>query len=251
MILHGFKVQGSCFLLASQPCSPGHTYINRAFFNHPTCAHLAEGKSWGGVSWDYWDCSDCLWLDHMPEPKGCHTPIDKVWVASPPPGTEERGKIGLFNWPLWVELWWISQKTIKCCLQKEKEQKENEQQACISTPDIFLRWAIDHGVKWSRWQWFTEKCHTCSNCPSQADNNLWNLTRPQSQPSTCMVRPLKRAVLMLSVHPLPDQCLVDLNPINMLAPGPSWWLFSSKGSFGAWPPLVSWGTNEPTYNWLS
>ena len=44
-----------------------------------------------------------------------------------------------------------------------------------------------------------------------------------------VVRPLKMAALLLSVHPLTDQCLLPLHPnptpqltFRVLAPGPSW-----------------------------
>ena len=44
-----------------------------------------------------------------------------------------------------------------------------------------------------------------------------------------VVRPLKMAALLLSVHPLTDQCLLHLYPnpslqptFRVLAPGPSW-----------------------------
>ena len=65
---------------------------------------------------------------------------------------------------------------------------------------------------------------------------------------TYMVKTSKMAVLLLSVHPLPDQCLLhhsNCGPSYLLAPGPNWWLFLAKGQWGVCPLLVSLVTNEP------
>ena len=77
-----------------------------------------------------------------------------------------------------------------------------------------------------------------------------------------MVRPLKMAALLLSVHPLPNQCLLHLHPTHMtdlpayLSQAPASNCSYQRGSEGLAPLLVSLVTNEPTqhqflYNWQS
>ena len=53
------------------------------------------------------------------------------------------------------------------------------------------------------------------------------LPKRQKQGDRCMVRPLKMAVLLLSVYPLWDRSLLQLHPPhrNMLAPCPSYGCF--------------------------
>ena len=69
----------------------------------------------------------------------------------------------------------------------------------------------------------------------------------------CMVRPLKMAVLLLSVHPLPDQCLLHLYPMHMtdlpthLPQAPASDHSYQRGGEGFAPLLVSLVTNEPTW----
>ena len=51
----------------------------------------------------------------------------------------------------------------------------------------------------------------------------------------CMVRPLQVAVLLLSVHPLPDQCLLHLHPMQVTdfpstCPGPQLVIVFIKGA---------------------
>ena len=82
---------------------------------------------------------------------------------------------------------------------------------------------------------------------------------PFSLPSkeTYMVKTFRMVVLLLSVHPLPDQCLLhhsDHGPSYLLTSGSHWWLFLAKGQRGVCSLLVSLVTNEPTwhqfpYNW--
>ena len=70
--------------------------------------------------------------------------------------------------------------------------------------------------------------------------------------ATCMVRPLKMAVLLLSVHFLPDQCLLYLYLMHMtdlptyLPQAPANDCFYQRGDKGHAPLLVSLVTNEPT-----
>ena len=66
-----------------------------------------------------------------------------------------------------------------------------------------------------------------------------------------MVRPLKMAVPLLSVHPLPRQCLLHLNLTCMtdlatyLPQAPAGDCSYQRGSEGRAPLLVSLVTNEP------
>ena len=68
----------------------------------------------------------------------------------------------------------------------------------------------------------------------------------------CMVRPLKMAVLLLSVHPLFDQHLLHLHPTHMTdlpmyLPLPQLVVvFNQRGGEGRAPRLVSLVTDEPT-----
>ena len=81
---------------------------------------------------------------------------------------------------------------------------------------------------------------------SQPRNSHISFSLPSKE--TYMVKTSKMAVLLLSVHPLPDQCLLhhsNRGPSYLLAPGPNWWLFLAKGQWGVCPLLVSLVTNEP------
>ena len=68
-----------------------------------------------------------------------------------------------------------------------------------------------------------------------------------------MIRPLKMAILLLSVHPLQDQCLLHLHTTH-LTDLPTYLpqaqlvivLMKGAGCEGHTPPLVSLVTNEPT-----
>ena len=68
----------------------------------------------------------------------------------------------------------------------------------------------------------------------------------------CMIRPPKMAVLLLSVHPLLDQCLLPLHPTHMpdlpayLLQIPASDCSYQRGSEGRSPLLVSLVTSEPT-----
>ena len=70
----------------------------------------------------------------------------------------------------------------------------------------------------------------------------------------CMVRPLKIALLLLSVHPLPDQCLLHLYSTHWtdlptyLPQASASDCSYQKGSEGRVPLLVSLVTNEPTWH---
>ena len=67
-----------------------------------------------------------------------------------------------------------------------------------------------------------------------------------------MVRPLKVAVLLLSVHPLPNQCLLLLYLTHLthlptyLPQAPAGDCSYQRGREGRAPLLVSLVTNEPT-----
>ena len=67
-----------------------------------------------------------------------------------------------------------------------------------------------------------------------------------------MVKPLKMAVLLLSVHPLPNQCLLHLYPTHMtdlpvyLPQAPASDCSHQRGAEGCAPLLVSLVTNELT-----
>ena len=66
-----------------------------------------------------------------------------------------------------------------------------------------------------------------------------------------MVRPLKMAVLLLSVHPLPDQCLLHLHPKHMtdlltyLPQAPASDCSYQRGGEGRAPLLVPLVTHDP------
>ena len=68
----------------------------------------------------------------------------------------------------------------------------------------------------------------------------------------CMVRPLKIAVLLLSVHPLPNQCLLHLHPPHRtdlptyLPQVPASDCSYQRSGEGCAPLLVSLVTDEPT-----
>ena len=67
------------------------------------------------------------------------------------------------------------------------------------------------------------------------------------------VRPHKMGVLLLSVHALPDPCLLHLYPVYIpdfpkdLPQAPASDCSYQKGLWGACPSLVSLVTNEPTW----
>ena len=67
-----------------------------------------------------------------------------------------------------------------------------------------------------------------------------------------MIKPLKMSALLLSGHPLPDQCLLHLNPTHMtdvpmyLPQAPAGDCSYQRGGEGRAPLLVSLVTNEPT-----
>ena len=67
---------------------------------------------------------------------------------------------------------------------------------------------------------------------------IHRITKSQSKLSVCV---LVHASAHMHVH-----THTHTHPSSILAPGPSWWLFSSKGWWGVCPLLVSLVTDEPT-----